>query len=1707
MDTLLKETVANPRRICRDRAGSVRNVPAPPSARGAVGRPVRTPRAEGGAGTSRGGVPCWRPYRSLRGLAGVVCAALAGMALAAERTPDGLGLVDALTGTSVSGDPWPFRWSPAALSGGNVGNASGHAIARTFPNTWAPECVYQLERWGWTMTATFTNLVPEASYTLELHLTENHFGGSNGSGGVGSRVWHVAANGTTLGTNIDIFEEAGGAYKALCKQYSVTADAVGRIAVTFTTKTDNAHFSGLALFGAAAPSAPALTGEHLKGTFDLAFSWPASTDVHRYYLECADAAEGPWTGVQTLTPEATSITLTNAYDATKAVAYRLVASNGVGTAVSAVVSFAPPAGTGLGTRGETIASDAAAFWRLGTVVADSAPANALAAADVSALGYVLDVDAFSPLALAAGQTFRVGTLGVGAAGGTLAVTGAGALAPLDGILNLSVEKGALTVETPVAGGGAATLAKNGAGRATFAGGLEGAARLAVNAGAFAYSNAADGTFAVPLAGAGTFEKMGAGTLTVTAQSPGFAGDVVVREGTLRFGAEGSVYANAQGTLTVEPGAALDVAASELGNEKVGLGARMVVVSGAGPDGKGAIVNGGGRSQYNALRNGSLAGDVVFGGDSATLSASVGRWDFRSGALALNGHSITKVGSNMVCLTGMKLTTGDAPVTIDVQEGYWSSETSTDYTQGPANTLRVRTGAVFDLYDMTTPVTWTLDLEDGASVRFRYAWSDTRNHIASPIVLPSGTVDVTALQDAYGSLYGPISGEGRLRAVSGGGGRISLYGTNTYAGGTWVQGGDLYAAHKDALPGWNDPARLTVTNATLILAADEGAWTAADATALAEGGQLVGSAWLGVSVKGAPVAWEAALAAPNLAKYDAGALTVEGALTVSNSLAVRGGALALSGDHANAAERLYVYNGAFVLTNGAELTVSPVSGKNSRISSTGRGALAEARVPAGATLRAEPACAVNPEKVGSAGILVGQDDNGRGLLVVDGGTVRHKVNLGMSSSRAQGAVHQFGGSVENQGGAANDIRVGDTGYGYYELDDGQLDWWGYGTIGSGASATGVFVMHGGLFRFAAKTAGRLGLSRGGSGTFYMDGGLVDWTKGNCFLALGEIDGNGQGTDGRTTFTVDGTGEARFGNTTTWFGNRKDHTAVLNLNGGGVLECGALSVNASYFETDRTTVVALLNFDGGTFRAAGNNQLFPTAAEYHADAVTLYAGGAVFDASNFTLTVNHPLTAASGAGVAAIELPAAIRDATGYIGAPFIKISGGGGRGATAHCLYDARTRKVTGIKVTSPGTGYTSAPTATISGGGYTNVYTVAATLAPNATTGGVTVRASAGTGTVVLAAENAFSGEVAVESGTLRLGAAGAFPKGNDLRLAGGIFDGAGQTVTAGVVRVTSGTLRNVRLVCTRLEKTGEGTLEFERAELVECGSLSLVGGLKSVLRPGLFEDVLSGKDNWTGVIAYANVQAQGPVKANTKEGWTDNTTAVYAGYIWNRTDADVTWSLMESFDDQVRVWIDGGLVLSNDAWDAASAAAFTLAPGPHRFEARFGQGSGGAGPSSVTNIVGGVLPTFGIGLDRQGRTELRASNFEALADPGDGSLFTTAPGALPLADPTATTATLTGAFAFTGTWTVDMAQIRAGGRLAVTDGALDLSAVTEVVFANTEDLKKGGVYVLAESADGFVLGETPPALAGLPAGPWRLEVYGKTLRLAYPDGTAIILR
>ena len=112
----------------------------------------------------------------------VVVGAAALGALAAERADDGRGLIEAYaSNNNYSGDISPFRWYAAAVTGGTSGGASTHAIDRSNPNTWAPQSIYQLERYN-VHTFTFTGLVPGATYLVELHLAENYFGGSSGGG-------------------------------------------------------------------------------------------------------------------------------------------------------------------------------------------------------------------------------------------------------------------------------------------------------------------------------------------------------------------------------------------------------------------------------------------------------------------------------------------------------------------------------------------------------------------------------------------------------------------------------------------------------------------------------------------------------------------------------------------------------------------------------------------------------------------------------------------------------------------------------------------------------------------------------------------------------------------------------------------------------------------------------------------------------------------------------------------------------------------------------------------------------------------------------------------------------------------------------------------------------------------------------------------------------------------------------------------------------------------------------------------------------------------------------------------------------------------------------------------------------------------------------------------------------------------------------------
>src|SRR6185503_14902622 len=121
----------------------------------------------------------------------------------------------------------------------------------------------------------------------------------------------------------------------------------------------------------------------------------------------------------------------------------------------------------------------------------------------------------------------------------------------------------------------------------------------------------------------------------------FSGSVIVNGGVFKAN-NATVLGNTVGSTIVNSGGTLDVNA-------VNLGAENFIVSGAGHQGQGALINSSGTGQNNAIRFVTLAGDATFGG--------VGRWDIRAAgtpataALLTGGnpYKLTKVGGNQISL--------------------------------------------------------------------------------------------------------------------------------------------------------------------------------------------------------------------------------------------------------------------------------------------------------------------------------------------------------------------------------------------------------------------------------------------------------------------------------------------------------------------------------------------------------------------------------------------------------------------------------------------------------------------------------------------------------------------------------------------------------------------------------------------------------------------------------------------------------------------------------------------------------------------------------------------------------------------------------------------------------------------------------------------------------------------------------------------------
>jgi autotransporter-associated beta strand protein len=250
-----------------------------------------------------------------------------------------------------------------------------------------------------------------------------------------------------------------------------------------------------------------------------------------------------------------------------------------------------------------------------------------------------------------------------------------------------------------------------------------------------------------LNGAAALIKSGTGMLTIS-NANNFYGPVTVNAGgTLRLGHALALGANAS-PLTINPGGTLDLNALAWQH-------RPVVVSGAGVDGLGAIVNNTANNN-NGPTNVTLIGDTVFGGNF--------KWDVRgvsSAQLAQfkgNNYKLIKVGTNGLAIKDV----GNAGLgNIAVQEGELLSEGET-YMGSPSYSITVVSNGAFTLYNNNLTVTndRAIFLTNGI-----FGSRAGNNTYVGPITL-----------DGYGAIN--VIGTLDLRNAVSGNGTFIKYGTGT-----------------------------------------------------------------------------------------------------------------------------------------------------------------------------------------------------------------------------------------------------------------------------------------------------------------------------------------------------------------------------------------------------------------------------------------------------------------------------------------------------------------------------------------------------------------------------------------------------------------------------------------------------------------------------------------------------------------------------------------------------------------------------------------------------------------------------------------------------------------------------------------------------------------------------------------------------------------
>jgi fibronectin-binding autotransporter adhesin len=283
------------------------------------------------------------------------------------------------------------------------------------------------------------------------------------------------------------------------------------------------------------------------------------------------------------------------------------------------------------------------------------------------------------------------------------------------------------------------------------------------------------------AGTDGLTKAGPGKLVLGAANV-FSGPVNINGGTVlvnNFGALGSST-----NTTIASGATLDIGGIGTANVANGFNATAVMpftIAGTGDGGVGAIINSGTNAQQNAFQSISLSADASVGG--------TGRFDIRGGTpvLNLNGHTLTKTGTNQFSLVGVTVNGGN----VVVNQGVFSIEAATiiDNTV-PTDTITVNPNATLQFFANTGTVSRPIVLNGQGTTINDASGANATSTIASTISAKGNLTFSGGTATANLIMNGAITESGGARSLTKTGASQLTLGaaTNTYTGGTNINGG-------------------------------------------------------------------------------------------------------------------------------------------------------------------------------------------------------------------------------------------------------------------------------------------------------------------------------------------------------------------------------------------------------------------------------------------------------------------------------------------------------------------------------------------------------------------------------------------------------------------------------------------------------------------------------------------------------------------------------------------------------------------------------------------------------------------------------------------------------------------------------------------------------------------------------------------------------